>query len=69
MWERWTPKGKSLPRLHLSGRGHLSGWTWVCNEVNDVGREGGREEIQRGRVEEREREEGEKGVVGVLEWG
>ncbi len=56
VWAHKTPKGKSFPLLHLSGRGHLSGWTWGYNEVND-GREGERE----GRREEGGgREEGEE---------
>ena len=41
----------------------MSGWTRGCNEVNDVGREGGKEKgREKGKVEKREREEGEKGV-------
>ena len=68
VWAYLTPKGKSFSLFHLSGRGHLSGRTWGCNEVNDTGREegeggegGGEGGREGGREGGKRREEGEEG--------
>lgn len=60
VWARRTSKGKSFSLPHLSERGHFSGGTSGCNEVNDARRVGGREG-RKGRKDRRR-------DVGILAW-